>query len=141
MQSGRLTTADAKGKESMDEPVKVKYVPVDAVKNFIKGHYWLTSDFDELVDIYGIDVVHYKCNVTLSEREASMFEGNADFTAESFVKKRAAEWLSEKLEDHIKCTSVERLPVANARGYRYDVMIGEIPKWQQKGEADASNNN
>lgn len=119
----------------MDEPVKkIKYIPVDAVKNFINGHYWLTSDFDELVSIYGIDVVHYKCNITLREYEASMLKGNADFTAESFVKKRAAEYLSEKLEDHIKCTGIERWPMENARNYRYDIMIGEIPKRFQKEE-------
>lgn len=119
----------------MDIPLKkIKYIPVDAVKNFINGHYWLTSDFDELVEIYGIDVVHYKCNVTLREYEASMLEGNSDFTAESLVKKRAAEWLSEKLEDHIKCTSIEKLPIVNARNYRYDIMIGEIPKRLQKEE-------
>lgn len=122
----------------MNEPVKVKYVPVDIVKEYIKQQMWLTSDFDEMVEKYGIDAVEYKCNVTVSDQDASMFNGYTNFTVDEYSKKRASEWLSECLDKHIKLTSIERFPMTRAYEYRYGIMIGEIPKWKQKGEEDES---
>lgn len=118
----------------MDEPVKVKYVPVDIVKDYIKQIAWLTADFDEMVEKYGIDTVEYKCCVTIRDDEASMFTGYTNFTVDEYAKKRASEWLSECVDRHIKCTGKEREPAYRATEYRYGIMIGEIPKWKQKGE-------
>lgn len=118
----------------MDEPVKVKYIPVEAVKEYIKQQMWLTADFDEMVKKHAIDVVEYKCNVTISDDEASMFNGYSNFTVEEFTKMRASTWLDKCIDKHIKCVSKERNPIARATDYYYGIMIGEIPKWQQKGE-------
>lgn len=124
----------------MNEPVKVKYVPVDIVKEYIKQHMWLTADFDEMVEKYGIDVVEYKCCVSVRDYEASMFNGYSSFTVEGYTKKRASEWLSECIDRHIKCTGKEREPAYRATKYRYGIMIGETPKWKQKGEEDEQRN-
>lgn len=117
----------------MDEP-GVKYIPVEAVKEYIKQQMWLTADFDEMVEQYGIDVVEYRCCVTVSDQDASMFNGYTNFTVEEYAKKRASEWLSESIAKHIKLGSKERQPLRRSTEYRYDLMIGEIPKWRQKGE-------
>ena len=95
----------------MDKPVKVKYVPVDIVKEYIKQNTWLTADFDEMVKEYGIDAVEYKCCVTISDQDASMFNGYTNFTVEEFAKKRASEWLSECVDKHIKRVGKERCPM------------------------------
>jgi len=120
----------------MDEPKKYMYVPVVAVKNFIKGHYWLTSDFDELVDNYGIEVVHYKNKISISDEDASMFEGYSVLTVEEYAKQRAIAGFSEEAGKHVKWTGVEHDNFTKSTEYRFDIMIGEIPKRYQKGEKD-----
>jgi hypothetical protein len=129
MRSGRK-------EQKMDEPVKVKYVPLKEVEEIIKKHYWLTEDFYEMAERRGIDVVEYKCLVTISDQDASMFNGYTNFTVEEFAKKRASEWLSECVDRHIKCVDKERCPMFRSTEYRYNIMIGEIPKWKQKGEEE-----
>lgn len=121
----------------MDEPVKVKYLPVDIVKEYIKQQMWLTADFDELVEKYGIDAVEYKCCVSIRDDEASMLDGYSNFTVEEFTKMRASTWLDKCLDKHIKCTSKERQPAYRSTEYYYGIMVGEVPKWKQKGEKDA----
>ncbi|MBO7451350.1 MAG: hypothetical protein J6U54_13380 [Clostridiales bacterium] len=120
----------------MDEPVKVKYIPVDVAKEYIKQQMWLTADFDEMVEKYGIDVVEYKCCASVSDQEASMLVGYSNFTVEAYAKKRASEWLSECVDKHIKCTGKEREPVYRANEYYFGIMVGEVPKWKQKGEKE-----
>lgn len=119
----------------MDEP-RVKYVPVEAVKEYIKRYVWLTPEFDEMVEQYGIDVVEYRCCVTVSDQDASMLNGYTNFTVEEYAKKRASEWLSESIDKHIKLGNKERQPLRRCTEYRYDLMIGETPKWRQKGEEE-----
>ncbi len=120
----------------MNEPVKVKYVPVDIVKEYIKQQMWLTADFDEMVKKYGIDVVEYKSCVSVTDYEASMLNGYTSFTVEEYAKKRASDWLSGCVNKHIKCTGKEREPAYRANEYYFGIMVGEVPKWKQKGEKD-----
>ena len=121
----------------MDEPVRVKYVPVDVVKEYIKHYMWLTPEFDEMVEKYSIDTVEYKCCVSVTDQEASLFDRYPDFTVKDYIKKRALEWFSEFAEKHIKCTGVSRVPMMyGATEYYYGIMVGEVPKWKQKGEND-----
>lgn len=121
----------------MDEP-RVKYIPVEAVKEYIKRSIWLTADFDELVEKYGIDIVQYRCSVTVSDLDASMFDGYTNFTVEEYAKKRASEWLSESIDKHIKLGNKRRQPFWRSTEYRFDLIVGETPKRQQKGEEDAN---
>jgi hypothetical protein len=60
-----------------------------------------------------------------------------------YVKESVASNLEDAISKHVKCTSMQHFPSKLYPGYhnteyRYDVMIGEIPKWQQKGEEDAN---
>ena len=124
----------------MDEPVKVKYVPVDIVKKYRDLNMWLTADFDEMVEKYGIDVVRYKQTFSIRDTEMNAIKACTDWmTVEEYLK----ECMSSRLDDcdaiakHAKCTDKSYYPEMHATEYRYDIMIGEIPKWQQKGEEDA----
>ena len=127
----------------MDEPIKVKYIPVEAVKEYIKQRMWLTTDFDELVKKYGIDVVRYKNTVTIDDLEMRAVKASTDWMdVTDYVKEVVASNLEEAISKHVKCTSKQDYPHKlnpewHNTEYRYDIMIGEIPKWQQKGEEDA----
>ena len=128
----------------MDEPVRVKYVPVDIVKEHIKQQMWLTSDFDEMVEKYGIDVVRYKNSVIIDDMEMRAIRNSTDWMdVTDYVKEVVASNLEEAISKHVKCTSKQFYPMSfnpeyHNTEYRYDIMIGEIPKWQQKGEKDES---
>ena len=127
----------------MDEPVKVKYVPVDIVKDYIKQIAWLTADFDEMVKKYGIDVVRYKQAISLGDTEMDAIKACTDWmTVEDFVKERMSSELDDNntIGKHLKCTDKKYFPSMRMTEYRYDIMIGEIPKWQQKGEEDEQRN-
>lgn len=118
----------------MDEPVRVKYIPVDVVKEFLKHYMWIIPEFDEMVEKYSIDAVEYKCCVSVTGYEVSTLNGYTNFTVEEYAKKRASNWLSECVDKHIKCTGKERGSAYRATSYYYGIMVGEVPKWKQKGE-------
>lgn len=125
----------------MDEPVKVKYVPVEVVKEYIKQVAWLTADFDEMVKKYGIEVVRYKNAISISDYEMRAIEACADWmSVVDFVKEHMASQLEDAINVHAKCTHKEYFPMERRTEYRYAIMIGEIPKWQQKGEDDEQRN-
>lgn len=126
----------------MDDPRVVKYVPVEAVKEYIKRYTWLTANFDELVEKYGIDIVRYKNTVTIDDLEMRAVKNSTDWmNITDYVKEVVASNLEEAISKHAKCTSVQYYPHKlnpewHNTEYRYDIMIGEIPKWQQKGEEE-----
>lgn len=122
----------------MDEPVKVKYIPVEAVKEYIKRYTWLTANFDEIVEKYGIDVVRYKNVVNITEREMRAVEYSTDWNnIFEYVKEAVASNLvDEAINKHAKYIGKNYYPERNSTEYRYDIMIGEIPKRQQKGEEE-----
>ena len=131
-----MPTAGRKG-ISMDDP-RVKYVPVEAVKEYIKRYVWLTPEFDEMVEKYGIDVVHYKNTVTVDDLEMRAVKNSTDWMdVTDYVKEVVASNLEDAIAKHVKCTSIQYYPSRLYPGYhnteyRYDIMIGEIPKGQQK---------
>ena len=117
----------------MDEPVKVKYIPVDVLKEYA----WVIPNFYEVVEKYGIDVVRYKQVVDIRDTEMNAIKACTDWmTVEDYVK----ECISSRLDDsdtickHVKCIDKKYYPDMHMTEYRYDIMIGEVPKWQQKGE-------
>jgi len=120
----------------MDDP-RVKYVPVEAVKEYIKRYVWLTADFDELVEKYGIDVVRYKNTVVIGELEMTAVKACTDWmNITDYVKEVVASNLENAISQHVKCISKRLVPEHHNTEYCYDIMIGEIPKWQQKGEEE-----
>ena len=124
---------------------KVKYIPVEAVKEYIKRYVWLTPEFDEMVEQYGIDVVRYKNTVTIDDLEMRAVKASTDWmNVTDYVKEVVASNLEEAISKHAKCTSKRDypnkiVPKYHNTEYRYDIMIGEIPKWQQKGEEEDAN--
>ena len=126
----------------MDEPVKVKYVPLEAVEKLIEEDFclgeWAKEELYQMAEKYGIDAVRYKNTVSIGDLEMRAIECCADWNdVFDYVKEVVASNLEEAVNKHAKCTDKRYYPETRLTEYRYDIMIGEIPKWQQKGEKDA----
>lgn len=120
----------------MDEP-RVKYIPVDVIKEYFKRYSYIIPDFDDIVEKFGIDVIRYKNAISVSDQEMRAVKNSTDWmNVTDYVKEAAASNLEETILKHLKCTSKLHYMETCGTEYRYDIMIGEIPKWQQKGEEE-----
>ena len=132
----------------MDETVKkVKYVPFKAVEEMIKGYYWLCDwikdELYQMAEKQGIDVVRYKQAISIGDTEMNAIKACTDWmTVEDYIKERMSSELDDNntMAKHMKCIDKRYYPSMRMTEYRYDIMIGEIPKWQQKGEEDEQRN-
>jgi len=118
---------------------RVKYVPVDVIKEYFKRYSYIIPDFDDLVEKFGVDVIRYKNTIIVSDQEMRSVKNSTDWmNVTDYVKEAVASNLEETILKHLKCTSKLHYMETCRTEYRYDIMIGEIPKWQQEGEEDAS---